>query len=494
MASIWDRIKHALAVGPGGSEVDAEPSAPTQDSTADPPRWVGALDTVLIPAISRMTPKRLQSILIEADDGRPERLFESIMQIPQRDGHWRGVTKQRRLSVAEIAQRAVPLDDTATAKRAAEAMTAYLATADARIGRRESLTGLEFGFAVNQIRWDREGPLWRPRQVSWDPRYFEVSDNGDEILRRDEGGDLIPLMPGSWIVHKPLIGLGVTPVQRGLGRIGLLWTMLKFTAINQWWQFADVFGIPLRVVTIKEGDSMAQARKEARKVASDGVMVLRMGQKYDVTPNTSADGGRLFPEQFEFCNREMSVAVLTQTMTTNDGSSRSQAEVHERGMLRVRNDDAQQLADSTARDLYRWFCVFNFGMPADAPYTIEPVIPREETPEQILEAATRLRRDHGVLIDQNWLASATMQGAPYELTDPPTGALATGGECDHTHALASTPQAPGADGSDASSFAGLADMITTRAAQLERPDAVRTPMTAQATEARLGAEAGRVVE
>lgn len=406
----WQGFENLIA-GPGGSEFDDEPIAPPAEQVR-PPSFVNRLDTRLIPSIAGLTPNRLRSILAEADDGQPERLFEAIMQIPQRDGHWRGITTQRRLSVASIGMFAKPLGDSDAEESAASDMNRILVSDDMRCAKRHLLTGEEFGFAVVQIVWVR-GDLWRPRFRAWDPRHFEVSDDGQHILRRGEDGALHPLMPGSWIVHAPQIGLGATPVQRGLGRLGLLLTMLKYSAVNQWWAFADVFGIPLRQVTIAKNDDAARARKEARKVASDGVMVLRQGQRYEVMPNNSADGGDLWPEQLAWVDQQMSVGILGQTMTTVDGSSRSQAEVHERVGKGIRDDSATELASTLARDLYRWYAVFNYGLPVDAEYTIEPAIKKRDDPDKVVEIAAKLR-EFGIEVDQEWLAGAALPDAPFE--------------------------------------------------------------------------------
>lgn len=472
----------AFGLGPGGSDLDEEPDRPTSDSDIEAPRYFGRLETVLRPAISMMTPRRLSRVLTEADEGQPERLFESIMQIPGRDGHWRGITKQRRLSVVQIRQRALPIDKGATAKRAAAEVTALLAKGDARIGKRELLTANEYGFACAQIRWDK-GRLWIPQIEPWDPRHFEVSETGDAILRRDDTGQLLPLRPGSWIVHRPAIGLGPTPVQRGLGRLGLLLTMLKYTSVNQWWQFGDVFGVPLRKVTIARGDSTKQARTEARKMASDGIMVLYAGQSMDIDSVKSADGGKLWPAQLAWADEQMSIGCLGQTMTIKDGSSRSQAEVHERVRIDIRDDDALSLADTVARDLYRWYAHFNYGMPLDADYTVEPAIERQDDPSDIIERASRLKSDHGIIVDPTWLAQATMPGAPFKIVD-------LGDDSDDSEPGDDDPGDVAASIPTGGSFDGLARDIAKRASELARSASQRRALAESGTDARLSAEAG----
>jgi phage gp29-like protein len=58
---------------------------------------------------------------------------------------------------------------------------------------------------------------------------------------------------------------------------------------------------------------------------------------------------------------QVSKAVLGQTMTTDDGSSRAQAEVHDEVRTDLRDADAGQLAETLERDLVIPYIVLNHG-------------------------------------------------------------------------------------------------------------------------------------
>ncbi|RLA49860.1 MAG: F, portal protein, partial [Gammaproteobacteria bacterium] len=77
--------------------------------------------------------------------------------------------------------------------------------------------------------------------------------------------------------------------------------------------------------------------------------------------------------------------VLSQTMTTDDGSSRSQAEVHAGVRQEVIDADADLIADSFRRTIGTWLTEWNF------PGAATPHVVRNTEPEEDL--ATRAERD-----------------------------------------------------------------------------------------------------
>jgi phage gp29-like protein len=66
-----------------------------------------------------------------------------------------------------------------------------------------------------------------------------------------------------------------------------------------------------------------------------------------------------------WCDEQISKAVLGQTMTTDNGSSRSQADVHDRVRMDIARWDARQLENTLNEFLVRPFVIMNYG-PQDA--------------------------------------------------------------------------------------------------------------------------------
>ena len=111
----------------------------------------------------------------------------------------------------------------------------------------------------------------------------------------------------------------------------LIW---KRNAQQSWAEFTESFGMPLITATtnqtspadIRQLDEMLAALGESARA------VLPEGTSINVTPFAGADAYKVYDEQIERINAEISKPITGGTMVTDDGSSRSQSEVHERNL------------------------------------------------------------------------------------------------------------------------------------------------------------------
>ncbi len=97
-----------------------------------------------------------------------------------------------------------------------------------------------------------------------------------------------------------------------------------------WDEFAEVFGMPIRIAKTSVKD-----KKEASKIDS---MLADMGSNawgrfaqgtdIEILESKKGDAFQVYDKRIERANSEISKAILGQTMTMDDGSSKSQAEVH----------------------------------------------------------------------------------------------------------------------------------------------------------------------
>ncbi len=122
----------------------------------------------------------------------------------------------------------------------------------------------------------------------------------------------------------------------------VIWKALVMSA---WADFVEMFGMPYRALT---GDF------DEALITQFNTMMAQMGQAaYGVFPgNTKIDfitppnsTGDVYDKYIARLNSELSKLVLGQTMTTDDGSSQSQANVHERVADAYTRDDCGWLTD-----------------------------------------------------------------------------------------------------------------------------------------------------
>ena len=111
----------------------------------------------------------------------------------------------------------------------------------------------------------------------------------------------------------------------------LIW---KRNAQQSWAEFSERFGFPLITATtnktsqgdIDKIDNMLSALGEAAQA------VLPEGTTIDIKPFSGGDAYQVYDKQIERINTEIGKPVTGGTMISDNGSSRSQSEVHERNL------------------------------------------------------------------------------------------------------------------------------------------------------------------
>lgn len=118
-----------------------------------------------------------------------------------------------------------------------------------------------------------------------------------------------------------------------LGMLSEMATLIlaKKLAMGSWLDYIEKYGIPAKSITT---DNMTTERADellqmGLDMISNHVAVLQGNEKieFGFLPNT--DAYKVFDEMINRLNSEISKRVLGQTMTTEDGSSNAQAQVHE---------------------------------------------------------------------------------------------------------------------------------------------------------------------
>lgn len=115
----------------------------------------------------------------------------------------------------------------------------------------------------------------------------------------------------------------------------LIW---KKNARQAWAMFSEKFGIPLVTATTvtrdkKELDRIETMLKALGKAAQ---AIFPQGTTIDVKDSAAkGDPYNVFLKQMEYCDEQISKRILGGTMISDNGSSRSQSEVHERTMTEI---------------------------------------------------------------------------------------------------------------------------------------------------------------
>lgn len=114
----------------------------------------------------------------------------------------------------------------------------------------------------------------------------------------------------------------------------------KETIIN-WQDYTEMFGQPVRlgVTDIRDPKKRQNMENMLENMGSAAYAVIDPEDKIEFVETSQADAYETYLKFIEMSNAEISKVIQGQTMTTDNGSSRSQAEVHEN----VKNDRVTDL-------------------------------------------------------------------------------------------------------------------------------------------------------
>jgi phage gp29-like protein len=349
---------------------------------------------VLAEAIApNLNPGTMAALLQGAAHGDHLAYLALAEEMEEKDLHYAAQIGTRKRAVVRLPIDIDAAGESAQEKKIADAVRELCDGDNFRALLEELLDALGKGYSVAEICWDRTKRLWTPEEYKWrDPRFFQFDRATLSRIRlRDEENlvDGMPLAPYKFMVHYPRLKTGI-PLRGGLARL-VAWSYLfKNYTLKDWVSFVEIFGMPLRLgrydansVTEKDKSVLRQA---VANIGSDAAAILPKSMEIEFQEAAKATGGeRLYEGLATYLDKQVSKAILGQTMTADDGSSQSQAQVHDEVRGDIRDADALQLAATINRDLIRAFVDLNFGPQPDYP-KFKFVI---EEPEDLVEKATR---------------------------------------------------------------------------------------------------------
>lgn len=123
------------------------------------------------------------------------------------------------------------------------------------------------------------------------------------------------------------------------------YTILKRHSWGSWDEFEELFGVPIRIA--KVASQSRQVKDEVAgwldEMGSAAYGVFPIGTEIDIKENQKTDSFQVFMQKIKTLDRELSKLVLHQTMTTEDGASLSQSEVHQNTLEELIFSDKKQM-------------------------------------------------------------------------------------------------------------------------------------------------------
>jgi phage gp29-like protein len=319
-----------------------------------------------------------------AQKGRDYRVYREVL----RDDQCKSAFQQRRDAVLACDWDVEPASESAQDKAAAEFI-------------REQLNGLEwdritdkmlyavwYGHAVGECMWELEGTrvVLKDIKVRDRQRFGYDRERGLWLLDHPNGATRMPERK-FWVASTGA-DHDDEPYGLGLAHYAYWPVFFKRNDIKFWLLFLEKFASPtvkgrVSAATLKDTALREEVLRQLRAFSHDTAVLVPDGVEVDLL-EASRTGATSYEDLKSAMDAALAKIILSQTMTTDNGSSRSQAEVHEGVRDMVVKSDADLLCGSFNRQVVAWLTEWNF------PGAKPPRVWRKvEPPEDLVKRAER---------------------------------------------------------------------------------------------------------
>jgi phage gp29-like protein len=326
-----------------------------------------------------------QDSILDTRGGGDLELYTRVLDDDQAFSCW----QQRVRAVVSRPWDVEPGDTTPAAAEAAEALkTALKAVGWDRVTE-QMLAGVWYGYGVSELVWGARDGLWGFNDiVVLDRRRFRF--DRDHKLRMLTAA---AMLEGEQLPEQRFwtYSTGSTHSQNPYG-VGLAhwcyWpTLFKREGVKFWMIFLEKFGAPTVLGKFPANAKQADIDKllsACQAVATDAGVVIPEGMALELL-EAARQGASTHDKVVAQMNSAIAKVILSQTMTTDDGASLSQAKVHEGVKLDVIRGDADLVNESFNTGPARWWTDYNYGPGVAAPRVVRVI----EEPEDARAAAAR---------------------------------------------------------------------------------------------------------
>ncbi|QLH52752.1 MAG: hypothetical protein CH6_0041 [Candidatus Kapaibacterium sp.] len=267
----------------------------------------------------------------------------------------------------------------------------------------ELLNAPLFGFVVSEITWKpsiyQNRNLIVPSSIKSKPnKWFVFDQNNIPRYRNPETRQDEILLPYKFLVvqHNATFD---NPYGTAILSNCLWPVVFKKTFMTFWTNFAEKFGMPHFIGKTDMPPSSNDFEKFQElldNLIQDGSAVISTSDSIEVLNATTANSASIFREFIEFCNAEISKAILSQTLTTELGDVGSYAAANVHANIRediVKSD--KLLIEKALNKLITWIVDLNFGKQKEYPRFI---IYREEDVDKPLAETVEILKRAGIRV------------------------------------------------------------------------------------------------
>ncbi|OCP17383.1 MULTISPECIES: DUF935 family protein [unclassified Ensifer] len=351
-----------------------------------------ARNDITIPFYSGLL-QHADDTLIQRGGGKGLKIYDEI----ERDGHAHAVLQKRRKQLIQREWEVTAASDAPIDVEAADFCRERLKALPFDRLTEEMVGGATLkGYAVQEVVWKRDGRHIVPAEiVTHDQRRFGFNEDWrPRLLTLHDMRLGMELPERKFIVHRVGV-IGNNPYGLGLGT-RLFWPVLfKREGIAFWLHFLDKYAGPTVVGKTPYGslnDEQSKLLNNLQRVRTSSALIVPVGTDVEFL-EASRSGSVSYEGFLAYWNKEISITVTGETLTTDIGSagSRAASETHEGQLDKLVDGDGDLFSDTYRGQLLTWITEYNFpGAQAPFLYRVRPSNERDkaETRKAKAEAAT----------------------------------------------------------------------------------------------------------
>ena len=429
------------------------------------------LDTWREYVTAGLTPETLATVFKEADAGDVRRQAQLYEQMEEKDGHLFGEIGKRRNAVLDIEFKVRPVSEDTRDVKVAEFVGEFfdnMADYDDMLVALQD--GVGKGFSALEIGWDVSEGQALPASFNFiEQKRFMFTDTTGYLRRYPlllTDDNLMGVEIPAWkILFHRYGGKSGHPTRSGIHRVCAWWFLFKNYSIKDWVVFCEVYGMPLRLGKYDSGAS--EDDKDAlitaiSSLGSDAAGIISKSTEIEFIEGSKGKvSGELYEHLATFGNREMSKAILGQTLTAEAGDKGSYAlgKTHNEVRLDLAKADTRADAATIRHQVIRPIVGFNFGWDTPIP-GYEPVWEEAENLKEKAEWITSLL-ENNVEMPVSFVRKEFNIPAP-ERDEPVVGGQQTVTKAKLRRIIAKS-SARGADDAPGDTLDALGDTTLTRA-------------------------------
>ena len=235
----------------------------------------------------------------------------------------------------------------------------------------EMLDAPLFGFKPIEIYWSEVEGKIVPKELKGKPSWWFEFDSINMLRFKDRNkpnGVLLPNKKFLLLQHNATYD---NPYGESILAKCYYPVIFKKGGMKLWSVFTQKYGMPFLHGKIGLGKGQEEAYElfnVLEKLQQDGIAVTEEEVNIDILESSKTSSADVYKNLLHFCNAEISKAILSQTLTTEQGDTGSYAmsQTH----LQVRKDvvdSDKQLVEYWLNKLIEWIIEFNFESVSEMP-------------------------------------------------------------------------------------------------------------------------------